>query len=366
MDDGGPAPALCGFKVASEHQPVQYGGPVQQGPTLLTKSYGSDEAATSRAQNASVVAALPRPHEVIVIPDDDEAEQSPPPLPTLSRNPVPLVDVTEQQQLPPTTPLSKPTSHLKERKNYLATLAGGATPYYRWWASFVSAPRKEQEKYCSEYWPTNEEAFADLQYVSLHWIDFTQTRMTRLAWKFRLEKDNVSDEDWKLFMDVEHWRLKKDRADKIVDLNGFDTRIGKEGGMCHRTARREAKEKKESYGKRVREQSEEVERRKKHCVQTLQSTAGTPLAEEGEPDNFAHAILQGLAEAGCTEDKSSTGNEEESDEFEAVMLQAFEDVGATSGDNQSQRNDEGKREHSNLYIPQDLDFSDSEDPDLWT
>ena len=292
--------------------------------------------------------AAPRSQEIIVISDDEESEQLPnPPSLTSSRNAKFCDDVgvggarnhyAGAKQLRPTPPPTEPPSCLKERKKYLAQLARGETPYYRWWASFNAAKRKDQEKYCRTYWPTNEEAWTDVQYVSGHWIDFTQTRFTRLQWSRKeeiMEEKEWEEEDWTLFMDEEHRRLRKELTGKVAELNGSDKENSKKGKEEYMKTKQEAKKKRHGISKRNRVEEEEdtVEQRKRQCTRTPPRPVVTHSMEEDE-DEFTAAVTQELAKAGCTgnDDQATQAVVEEElseNEFDDALLRGLEDAGCT-------------------------------------
>lgn len=88
------------------------------------------------------------------------------------------IDLTEDEV--PAAP--KPPCHLEERKRCISR-AFPERKGLAWYNSFLRAPERHQRAYCKQYWPSNEEAVANVgQAISL-FDSFEATRLYNLRWE---------------------------------------------------------------------------------------------------------------------------------------------------------------------------------------
>ncbi|KAL5403192.1 hypothetical protein PMIN06_005313 [Paraphaeosphaeria minitans] len=102
-----------------------------------------------------------------------------------AQDPIPAPKEATAEPLPP--------SHLRERLAHLKGFVINRCDQLGWLETMKAASYKQQEEYCRLFWPANEQAEVDLDWVTKHFSNFTEAYIERRAVEGRKRREGL---DW--------------------------------------------------------------------------------------------------------------------------------------------------------------------------
>jgi len=313
-------------------------------------------------------APLSTPTPTLPVSAPSQAAPMPAPkMPTLgsSAHPILIPDSDKVSGLPnapleraperPASPQRKDVP-VKERLAYLRTcsVCRSESLAYRWLSSFMKASTKRQKEYANRWWPTNEQALVDVEWVWQAFWEFEEAFLERNWVEARKKHPNRDEKplDWETdgpAIEAE-WRRRRDEKRRQLNAELY--------GVAEPERRRKRQEKKTSptgdgaeeatetasSSRKRKAPSEEIpkanssKKRKgatpvKEPVVEPEEEEEEPVIEDDEDYEFSAAIEAGLDAVWNGEESEEDGEkgggggeeeeEEETDEVTAALTAEF-------------------------------------------